>query len=81
MDVFKTITQEEGEEEDGKKKKKAHLAICSYVKPSVSLPALPVKHEIFISCIFGGKALKGSIVDPPSLQLENKAHSTPSGRR
>lgn len=31
-----------------------------------------------MSCIFGGKAFKDFFVHPPSLQHENKAHSTPS---
>lgn len=34
-----------------------------------------------MSCIFGGKAFKDFFVHPPSLQHENKAHSTPSNRR
>lgn len=64
VDAFKTITEEEEEGE-------------SSFSPPVSLPARLVKHEIFISCIFGGKAVKGSVVDPQSLQPEHKAKSTP----
>lgn len=74
-DLFKTVTW--GRKRRQLRKTKAHLAIRSYIKPTVSLPSLLVKHEIFISCIFGGKALKGSGVDPPSLQSECKARSTP----
>lgn len=57
--------------------KKANLAICSDTKPAVSPPALLVKHEIFISCIFWGKALKGSDVDPSSLQRKTKLIGPP----
>lgn len=53
MELSKTITQEEEEEEQ-----KAHLSVCSFIKPPASLHDLPVQHEIFISCIFCGEALK-----------------------
>lgn len=53
VELSKTITQEEEEEEE-----KAHLSVCSFIKPPASLHDLPVQHEIFISCIFCGEALK-----------------------
>lgn len=53
VELWKTITQEEEEEEE-----KAHLSVCSLIKPPASLHDLPVQHEIFISCIFCGEALK-----------------------
>lgn len=61
VDAFKTITQEEE----------------SSFSPPISLPARLAKHEIFISCISGGKAVKGSVVDPRSLQPEHNAKLTP----